>query len=621
MIRIILLSICILPLLSLAQSGPGGVGNASSNAFWVKADAGTSSNVNGVPLSLWRDQSGNANNLLQTTALQQPILRTNAMNGYPGVLFDNVSTSGENDFMSAADAPNLDNTSGLTVFSVVRPVVIGSDARSIISKRTGVGVHDSYMFFFYTSNYLYTDIVNIDNRFSTNPTTFSAGTNYLLGLLYDGSLAASQRSKVFSGNTLLTTATETDATIPDNTSPLVLGSTHVGDPRPFGGYMFEVIIYNQAMNQTQRIIINNYLSAKYNIDLLGVNDIYTMDDAANGNYDHEAAGIGRLSAIDAHTDAKGSAILRILNPSNLDNNEFLMWGHNNGVQQATNLTDVPPGVEARFDRVWRASELSTTGAVVDVGTVDLRFDLTNLGPVTASELRLLIDTDNDGVFSDEIPIGGALAMGSNVYVFEGVSTLADKRRFTLSTINQAHTPLPVKLVSFAAALSDDGQTTNLDWQTASESNNDFFTVERSADGISWETLTIVDGAGNSSVLLSYSERDANPHVPTTYYRLKQTDFNGNFTYSDIRAVTLESFRESLLIYPNPASSQVIVNRGSDDAADIRLMNALGQTVEVAQLTTGRQTQLDVSTLAPGVYFVCLLESGKMTSEKLVISRN
>src|SRR5690606_7930834 len=129
-----------------------------------------------------------------------------------------------------------------------------------------------------------------------------------------------------------------------------------------------------------------YLSAKYNI-ALAQNDVYDEDD--NGNYDFEVAGIGRLGSM-IHDDSKGSGMIHILNPSNLDNNEFMMWGHNGGDNQATEIIDIPASVDARFERVWRVSESSTTGTAVDVGSVDLRWDLAGLGSVTTSELRLLI---------------------------------------------------------------------------------------------------------------------------------------------------------------------------------------------------------------------------------------
>src|SRR5690606_25858411 len=114
---------------------------------------------------------------------------------------------------------------------------------------------------------------------------------------------------------------ESASTIPDYNSPLILGSTNIGDSRAFGGYMSEIIIYRKSLNITERIIVNNYLSAKYNIPLSS-NDLYLMDNPANGNYDHDVAGIGRLTASDLSNDGKGSGIVRILNPTNLGNNEF-----------------------------------------------------------------------------------------------------------------------------------------------------------------------------------------------------------------------------------------------------------------------------------------------------------
>src|SRR5690606_37109170 len=95
------------------------------------------------------------------------------------------------------------------------------------------------------------------------------------------------------------------------------------------GDIAEVIAFNTAVNEAQRIIINNYLSAKYNLPLSEF-DFYTMDDVGNGDYDHDVAGIGRVNALNQHTDARGSGIVRILNATNLDDDEFLIWGHDGG---------------------------------------------------------------------------------------------------------------------------------------------------------------------------------------------------------------------------------------------------------------------------------------------------
>ena len=585
---------------SLGQTGPGGVGSSTNNALWLKANAGPSAVVNGAPISTWNDASGNANHVSQTVAAQQPTYVSSLMNGYPAVLFDNNNTGGQNDHLFGADNSNLDNTNGLTIFTVTRMNSLGN-AQSIVAKRTNVGVNQAYMFFYYTSNYMTIDIASNDDRFSTSPTLYNINTNYLLDLHYDGTLASTSRVKVYNGEALVKTATETNSSMIDYASPLLIGTTHIGDNRAFAGYMSEVIIYRVALGSASRIIVNNYLSAKYNIALTA-NDVYTMDDPANSNFDHDVAGIGRESATDFNTDAQGSGIVRISNASNLDNDEYMMWGHNNLTELAINSTDVPAGVEARFDRVWRVSQNNKAGTAVDVGTVNLRWDLFAHGPVTASDLRLLIDTDNDGIFSDETAISGASSVGGGVYQFTGV-TIPNQRRFTLATINVMQTPLPVELISFNAEVYQQ-KSVLLDWQTKSELNNNYFVVQHSTDGNNWKDKFQVPGAGNSSATLNYSQLDETPDLNANYYRLKQVDFDGGFEYSETRYVNFAA--QQLLVYPNPAEGQITLSGISGNAEFIRVRNSLGQLVEsaipVTETDNGRLT-LDISALPAGVYFI------------------
>lgn len=610
-ISIVLLTF--LPFAGSAQTGPGGVGNSTNNAFWIKANQGTSSAANGANISVWNDFSGNALHLSQPTAAQQPIYRSNVMNGFPALQFDNATASGQNDYLIGPDSPLLDNTTGLTIFSVTQPTTLDGEARAMVSKRTGVGVNESFMFFFYTNNYIFGDIVNIDNRFSTSPNAYAVNTNYIVSFMYNGTLPTAQRSKIYNGNTLQATAAETDASIPDYPSQLTVGCTHIGDPRPFGGYIAEVAIYREALNDTRRTIINNYLSAKYNIPLAS-QDVYTMDNPASGNFDYEMAGIGRISSTDLHNDAQGSSIIRISNPSNLDDGEFLLWGHNNATVQANELIDVPAGVQGRMNRVWRASEVTVAGAAADVGAVNISFDLTGLGPVTASHLRLLVDANNDGIFSNDVPISGATSLGGNVYQFSAVTAITNQSRFTLGTINKTVTPLPITMVSFTADLVDQ-RTVELNWKTASETNNDYFTVETSSDLQNWSTVAVVDGAGNSNTLKQYVAYDQSPLQGVNYYRIKQTDFDGNFTYSDLRSVLIEQGAE-ITLFPNPAKETVVINRGSN--AKIFVSNALGQIQNIEQVISENTTQFAVSGLSAGTYFVTVVENNEKVSKKLIV---
>src|ERR1700712_3813442 len=93
-----------------SQTGPAGVGSSTNNVLWLKADAGTSSTTNNTAISFWNDQSGNAINVTQTVSIQQPSFATSVINGFPAVLFDNSTTTNQNDKMIGPDSPLLDNT-------------------------------------------------------------------------------------------------------------------------------------------------------------------------------------------------------------------------------------------------------------------------------------------------------------------------------------------------------------------------------------------------------------------------------------------------------------------------------------------------------------------------------
>ena len=111
-------------------------------------------------------------------------------------------------------------------------------------------------------------------------------------------------------------------------------------------------------------------------------------------------------------------------------------------------------------------------------------------------------------------------------------------------------PFPVELLEFSATPID--QQVNLSWTTLSEVNNDFFTIERSIDGQAFEQLELVQGIGNSDQVQQYQTVDYTPFQGTSYYRLKQTDINGAFTYTQIVEVNLEENGAfTFTLYPNP----------------------------------------------------------------------
>lgn len=118
----------------------------------------------------------------------------------------------------------------------------------------------------------------------------------------------------------------------------------------------------------------------------------------------------------------------------------------------------------------------------------------------------------------------------------------------------AYASLPIHLLYFRALLKAPG-TASLQWSTASEENNDYFTLQRSADGIHFTDIAVTDGAGNSSSVNIYNHIDGEALSGISYYRVKQTDFDGKYSFSNIAKIDDTSLKTfSLNLSPNPATS-------------------------------------------------------------------
>jgi len=166
--------------------------------------------------------------------------------------------------------------------------------------------------------------------------------------------------------------------------------------------------------------------------------------------------------------------------------------------------------------------------------------------------------------------------------------------------------LPIELLDFNVYPIED-EYVKLEWQTISEINNDFFTIERSIDGINWKELAKINGAGNSSSLLNYNLIDDKPLSGLSYYRLKQTDFNGKSEYFQIKSVTVKGVKNAQIeIYPNPANNQVTLLGNETELTQFKIYNTLGQDVTKFTSIIEKNKQklvIDLSTLSAGSYYI------------------
>jgi hypothetical protein len=606
-----------------SQTGPAGVGSSTNNVLWLKADAGTSSTTNNTRISSWNDQSGNGINVTQTVAVQQPSFATNVMNGMPAIQFDNVTTT--NDKLYAPDSPILDNTAGLSIFTVSKLTNVG-EARTIISKRNNVGVQESYMFFYYDlSGYrMYLDVEHSTNDRFSSTGTYTTNTNYIYDFIYDGTLAAANRVRLYNGETLDRTATETSATILNNNSPLNIGTTHETDPRPFGGYIAEIITYTTALNDAQRIIVNNYLSSKYNI-ALSANDKYLGDTPGNGNYDRNVAGIGaEASGSNPTFSATATLGMGIATRSGLGTGDYLLAGHavaSNSVitSDITGLSGTNP---ARWSRIWYI-DVTNAGAVLQA---DVEFDMVAGGmsgttPATHTNYKLLYRAGTSGAWT-EVATASSISGTKVIFASYNFNNDADDGYYTIGTMNYTVSPLPIELLSFDAIMNN--KQVDVTWSTATETNNDYYTIEKSKDGIHFEPLSIVDAAGNSSSIINYKDIDTNPFEGISYYRLKQTDFNGTFTYSKIVAVNYSLSKDGFTIFPNPTQGEINITFEDLEQKEVLVVirDISGKECFSKVIITQENQQLigidSEHKLAAGTYIITASSNNKLYSKKLIV---
>lgn len=176
---------------------------------------------------------------------------------------------------------------------------------------------------------------------------------------------------------------------------------------------------------------------------------------------------------------------------------------------------------------------------------------------------------------------------------------------TAFTVNGPNCSLPIELLYFDAILIDDNYV-KLEWTTLGEINNDFFTIERSKDLEIFQPISIVNGSGNSNQQLHYLDFDFEPLTGISYYRLKQTDFDGKYSYSGIKAINIVA-NTNASIYTR-SNDELIVHQNSIEGEKTRyqIVDLLGRVLIKGEIYQKRKI-IDISTLSVGMYIILLEE--------------
>jgi hypothetical protein len=586
----------------VGYEGPGGVGKSTNLKIWVKAEDIPGSS-NGDKISSWADKSGNSNNLAQSDATYQPLFYDNIVNGFQIARFsaDNarlVKTS-------FADFP----TSEITSYYVGYTTTSNSDAS--ISYATS-GSNNEYLLF--GSNNV--QVFRANERKSTGIDARNAWS--IVG--------ASWRNSDDNVLAYLNGQQKYDNTLPSDNDITQNGCLAIGGEQDAvnGGYdanqdyegdIAEVFIYNVILNSAQINIVNNYLSAKYNI-AMAANDKYAGDDSGKDNYDFEVIGIGTESD-GIHDEAHGSGGLWIEQASNFGNGDYLLIGHNHITPQIYTPDDdagmTAVSIEKRWARDWYF-DITDAGSAI---TVDLTFDFTEAemnsssSPAgTTTNYKLLYRSGTSG---DWKIVSSASSKTASQVLFTGQALADGDGYYTLGTIDSTNSPLPIELISFDAI--NNNSSVILNWETATEINNDFFEIQHSINNNDWEEIGRIEGNGTTNKLHSYSFTHQSPVKGVNYYRLKQTDFDGKFSFSQIRSVNIGPDK-NIEIYPNPSNGLIHITNIQNDSK-IELIDLNSRLINIDIQYNDGEAVINIKDLPKSIYFIRIISNNKVETYRII----
>jgi Secretion system C-terminal sorting domain len=223
--------------------------------------------------------------------------------------------------------------------------------------------------------------------------------------------------------------------------------------------------------------------------------------------------------------------------------------------------------------------------------------------------------------TEQAVINGVLAGQTYVLLVTNYASVVQTIDINDAVSNSAVTdcsivPLSINLSSFTATRTNG--LVELSWVTMSESNNDYFIVERSYDGEIWSVVDYVDGSGNSSSPKLYNLEDRNTKNAKVYYRIKQFDFDGKSTTSSSIVVS-DYLENNMSIYPNPAKNQLNII-APFEFNQIELIDIQGEVIKTITVENTLQSFVDLTEMKDGMYFIKVTDGVKLSNQRFVINK-
>ena len=555
-----------------------------------------------------------------------------------GIASVNAVQFGGSSSLKVKNAPNLNPTNAITIEAWINRTTTAT-WRTIVSKDSSLGVYQYG--FAVNANHQLEFILNTTSGLHqfTSVDSVPAGLNHVAAT-FNGS-----NFRFYVNGNIFTDTTFTSGTIIPGNFDLTIGNE--GDATTaFLGTIDELKIWNTARSANDiRLNMHTRLANTPSINLAayyrfdeGTGNTFTTDASGNCNtavfsvipptwsanqFPLGTPAVGTQTVPFDGTFALGTTGLSVVYSGMLGTDTIYAHKFNGlpiGISPVTNpggVTNVHPG----YWMLYRYGNGTTT-------STNLQFNLGagNLNSnVNAADLRL---------FSrGRVNVAGWL-LANNVATSATFSTQTVTFAQTQSIygnqlmVGANNNPLPVELLYLNA------KANKLDaivrWSTASEVNCRGFAIERSIDGKTFTEIDFVKGAGNSSnkALYSYQDVDVFTKTQMVYYRLKQVDFDGSFTYSDVVNVKQEQIQtEQIAVYPNPIINDVTVELESLKAgnAEIMITDITGKlidkvTVEIIQ-GFNKYTLNQTQNLTHGLYMITIVQNGQTIYNNKFVKAN
>jgi len=540
---------------------------------WLKSDAG----VTGNPVSSWGDQSGAAitGSMTQGTASYRPSVQSAAINYQNYIRFD-----GSDDILISANAfmGTIYDATDNTIF------MIKNYKSGTVDYKWQDGISGAYRMGMELSGGTIQRIDFANNLGSGGQNDLSTTDITNKDVMVEYSSDASSLVLKLNGNTDATTSHS--LTFSPGTSEYL----NIGGDGAYNTTLYcevdiaEVMAFNKKLTATEFRRVESYLAIKYGITLgnnqgTGSCFAYQASDGTqvwNGHagYHNYVIGIGRdnaagnsglaktkstsVSSLNGSTDIIAISNSDFTTPVAFSNDKaFLLVGSDAGSLSGTavSYTHAGTAIQAQLSRTWVTQKTGTPAGGTNSVVIEVNMSLVN-GSNANSAIRLLVDDNTsfgNGSGGEHVysPNAGYAASDGKIYFTVPYAHIqSGTGYFTIASANRSTAPLPIELLSFTAVCTD-GQVA-IDWATATEKNNNYFTVEKTRDGVNYEPVARVNGAGNSSYVLNYRLTDTDPYQGVSYYRLKQTDYNDAYSYSYVVPAACDSGEPEFTVYPTPS---------------------------------------------------------------------